>query len=130
MAHRLGSQTGKAFGSSKQLLKVSTALDALTLQQRQAQAFYPPRKVNSTVMYLLPRSPIRLASDPEFLGKLIEMGFATQRKMLRNNLGSAIDRDRLVSLLEEMGINPQVRAEDLSVEEWVALSNSIAAKIS
>jgi 16S rRNA A1518/A1519 N6-dimethyltransferase RsmA/KsgA/DIM1 with predicted DNA glycosylase/AP lyase activity len=55
---------------------------------------------------LLPRSPIRSASDSSFLGKLIEMRFAMRRKMLRNNLGSAIDRDRLVSLLEEMGINP------------------------
>jgi 16S rRNA A1518/A1519 N6-dimethyltransferase RsmA/KsgA/DIM1 with predicted DNA glycosylase/AP lyase activity len=55
---------------------------------------------------LLPQSPIQPASDPEFSGKLIKMGFATRRKMLRNNLGSAIAIDRLVSLLEEMGINP------------------------
>jgi 16S rRNA (adenine1518-N6/adenine1519-N6)-dimethyltransferase len=59
------------------------------------------------------------------------MGFATKRKMLRNNLISEIDRDRLVLILESMGINSQVRAEDLDVAQWVALSEAVlAAKFS
>jgi 16S rRNA (adenine1518-N6/adenine1519-N6)-dimethyltransferase len=45
--------------------------------------------------------------------------------MLRNNLQSVIDRDRLTQFLEELEINPQVRAEDLSVIQWVSLVNTI-----
>jgi 16S rRNA (adenine1518-N6/adenine1519-N6)-dimethyltransferase len=45
--------------------------------------------------------------------------------MLRNNLKGAVDLDKLVQLLEELKINPQSRAEDLSVEQWVNLSNNI-----
>jgi 16S rRNA (adenine1518-N6/adenine1519-N6)-dimethyltransferase len=47
--------------------------------------------------------------------------------MLRNNLQSVIERDSLTQLLEQLGINPQVRAEDLGVAQWVSLVNTIAA---
>jgi 16S rRNA (adenine1518-N6/adenine1519-N6)-dimethyltransferase len=90
-----------------------------------AQAFFPPPKVNSAVVCLLPRSLPKPASNPQLLKTIIELGFATRRKMLRNNLGNVIERDRLVALLEQMEINPQVRAEDLSVEQWVELSEML-----
>jgi 16S rRNA (adenine1518-N6/adenine1519-N6)-dimethyltransferase len=45
--------------------------------------------------------------------------------MLRNNLQSVIDRDQLTQLLEQLEINPQVRAEDLGVAQWVSLVNMI-----
>jgi len=51
------------------------------------------------------------------------MGFATKRKMLHNNLRSLGDRDQLTHLLEQLEINPQVRAEDLSISQWVVLSD-------
>ncbi|MBD2189302.1 16S rRNA (adenine(1518)-N(6)/adenine(1519)-N(6))-dimethyltransferase RsmA [Pseudanabaena mucicola] len=90
-----------------------------------ATAFYPPPKVNSAVVRIIPRPPVKTASDPKFLERLITLGFATKRKMLRNNLVSEIDRDQLVQILESMGINGQVRAEDLDVAQWVALSEAI-----
>jgi len=87
-----------------------------------ASAFIPPPKVDSAVVCLMPRLPIQPPSDPKFLETLIKLGFATKRKMLRNNLGTVIERVRLVNILEAMQINPQVRAEDLSVEQWMQLS--------
>lgn len=92
-----------------------------------ASAFYPPPKVNSAIVCLVPRPPVTVASDPKFLDRLLTLGFATKRKMLRNNLMTVIDRDRLVAILESMAINPQVRAEDLSVAQWVALSDRVKA---
>ncbi|MFM6180806.1 MAG: 16S rRNA (adenine(1518)-N(6)/adenine(1519)-N(6))-dimethyltransferase, partial [Dolichospermum sp.] len=59
------------------------------------------------------------------LENLVKLGFGSKRKMLRNNLQSVIDRDRLTQFLEQLEINPQVRAEDLSVIQWVSLVNSI-----
>ncbi len=90
-----------------------------------AQAFVPPPKVDSAVVCLMPRSPITPASDPKFLETLIKLGFATRRKMLRNNLNSICDRDQLVAVLEQMAINPQIRAEDLGIEQWVNLSEQL-----
>ncbi|PZU97666.1 MAG: 16S rRNA (adenine(1518)-N(6)/adenine(1519)-N(6))-dimethyltransferase [Pseudanabaena sp.] len=90
-----------------------------------AAAFYPPPKVNSAVVRIIPRPPVTIATDPKFLERLITLGFATKRKMLRNNLLPEIDRDQLVLILESMGINGQVRAEDLDVSQWVALSEAV-----
>jgi 16S rRNA (adenine1518-N6/adenine1519-N6)-dimethyltransferase len=94
-----------------------------------AKAFMPPPKVDSAVVCLMPRTPLLPASDPKFLETLIKLGFATKRKMLRNNLGSIVERDRLVNILESSQINPQVRAEDLSLEQWIALSELLKCEL-
>jgi 16S rRNA (adenine1518-N6/adenine1519-N6)-dimethyltransferase len=126
IADRLVAKAGhKAYGALS--VRVQYLAECQFICDVPAQAFYPPPKVNSAVVCLLPRSPVKPASNPKLLEKLIEQGFATRRKMLRNNLGSTIARDRLVTLLEEMGINPQVRAEDLSVSQWVELCEAVVA---
>jgi 16S rRNA (adenine1518-N6/adenine1519-N6)-dimethyltransferase len=124
IADRLVAKAGhKAYGGLS--VRVQYLAECQAICDVPAQAFFPPPKVNSAVVCLLPRSLPQPASNPKLFETIIELGFATRRKMLRNNLGTVIDRDRLVSLLEEMNINPQIRAEDLSVEQWVALSESI-----
>jgi 16S rRNA (adenine1518-N6/adenine1519-N6)-dimethyltransferase len=90
-----------------------------------AQAFQPPPKVDSIVVRLRPRSLEVLADDPKRLEMFVKLGFATKRKMLRNNLQSVVDRDRLSQLLEELDLNPQGRAEDLGVTDWVMLANRL-----
>lgn len=89
------------------------------------KAFYPPPKVESAVVRLRPRPFPTLADDPRQLERLVKLGFASKRKMLRNNLKATVDRDLLTPWLEALGANPQVRGEDLSVAQWVELSNRI-----
>jgi 16S rRNA (adenine1518-N6/adenine1519-N6)-dimethyltransferase len=88
-----------------------------------AKAFYPAPKVDSAVLRLSPRAIAHPATNPQYLETLLKLGFSSKRKMLRNNLQSVISRDQLTQLLEQLEINPQVRAEDLSVEKWVSLAN-------
>ncbi|WRH69113.1 MAG: 16S rRNA (adenine(1518)-N(6)/adenine(1519)-N(6))-dimethyltransferase RsmA [Planktothrix sp. GU0601_MAG3] len=88
-----------------------------------AKAFYPAPKVDSAVLRLSPRPIAHPATSPQYLETLLKLGFSSKRKMLRNNLQSVISRDQLTQLLEQLEINPQVRAEDLSVEQWVNLAN-------
>ncbi|MEO1095190.1 MAG: 16S rRNA (adenine(1518)-N(6)/adenine(1519)-N(6))-dimethyltransferase RsmA [Cyanobacteria bacterium J06638_28] len=89
------------------------------------KAFQPPPKVISAVIRLKPRQFALQARNPQLLQQLVKLGFASKRKMLRNNLASIIERDRLLSLFAELGIATNVRAEDLSVVNWVALSNKM-----
>ena len=89
-----------------------------------AKAFSPPPKVDSAVIRLKPRVIEHLAEDPKKLEMLIKLGFSSRRKMLRNNLKSTIELEPLNTLLESLQINPQTRAEDLSLEQWVQLSNA------
>lgn len=91
-----------------------------------ASAFQPPPKVESAVVRLHPRPFPVVATNPRHLETLVKVGFATKRKMLRNNLKSLIDRDQLNHLLEKLEVNPQARAEELSVQTWVTLSNTLS----
>ena len=90
-----------------------------------ARSFYPPPKVDSVVIKLRPRKLEYSADNPRQLETLIKLGFASRRKMLRNNLKSLIDISDLNQILEKLNFNPQCRAEDLSLKDWILFSNKI-----
>ena len=114
--------SSKAFGALS--VRVQYLADCELICPVPAKDFYPQPKVDSAVVRLRPHNR-RGAQDPQFLETLVKLGFGEKRKMLRNNLKSLIDRDRLTPLLEKLEINPQVRAEDLSTLQWIELSNSL-----
>lgn len=124
VADRLSAKPGsKAFGALS--VRVQYLASCEWICDVPAKAFQPPPKVDSAVIRLTPRNLSLTADDPRHLDNLVKLGFATKRKMLRNNLQSVIDRDRLTTLLEEFGLNPQARAEELGVGDWVKLSNQL-----
>ena len=91
-----------------------------------AKAFYPPPKVDSVVVKLRPKIIENPANNPQLLGRLIKLGFSSRRKMLRNNLKSLISLEDFTKLLEKLEIDPQSRAENLSVRDWIELSNNFS----
>ena len=124
VADRLYARPGsKAFGALS--VRVQYLADCELISPVPASAFSPPPKVESAIVRLRPRLISPTAASPQFLDQLVRLGFASKRKMLRNNLQSVIERDRLIALLEALSINPQARAEDLSVHQWVTLSNKM-----
>ncbi|WP_137933815.1 16S rRNA (adenine(1518)-N(6)/adenine(1519)-N(6))-dimethyltransferase RsmA [Mesorhizobium comanense] len=84
------------------------------------QAFTPPPKVTSSVVHLEPRAA-PLAADVKKLGRVTEAAFGQRRKMLRQSVKSLGGE----ALLERAGIDPTRRAETLSVEEFVRLTNAV-----
>jgi 16S rRNA (adenine1518-N6/adenine1519-N6)-dimethyltransferase len=62
------------------------------------------------------------------MGTLVKQGFSTRRKMLRNNLAAIVDQDTIVPVLESIEASPEARAESLSIEQWVKLSDSLKPK--
>jgi 16S rRNA (adenine1518-N6/adenine1519-N6)-dimethyltransferase len=84
------------------------------------QAFTPPPKVVSSVVHLVPRaSP--LPAEVKKLGRVTEAAFGQRRKMLRQSVKSLGGE----ALLVRAGIDPTRRAETLSVEEFVRLTNAV-----
>lgn len=106
-------------------IRVQYLADAEFICDVPAKAFSPPPKVDSAVIRLKPRAIEHPANDPRRLETLVKLGFSSRRKMLRNNLKSIVEIDQLNSTLEALDINLQARAEDLSVEQWIRLSNSL-----
>ena len=86
-----------------------------------AGAFYPPPKVDSTTLRidLFPQPRIPAAQLNTFF-RLAKAGFSQKRKTLRNALSSGLGwkPDQGAQLLLAAGIDPQRRAETLSVDEW------------
>lgn len=123
VAQRLYANPGsKAYGALS--VKIQYLANCEFICDVPAAAFYPRPKVDSVVVRLRPQLIETPAKDAQQLEKLVKLGFANKRKMLRNNLKGLIESDRLTELLERFEINPQCRAEDLSVAQWVALSNA------
>jgi len=124
VAERLYAKPGsRAFGALS--VRVQYLAECELICDVPAKAFYPPPKVDSAVVRLRPRVIQTPALNPENLESLIKLGFSSKRKMLRNNLKSIINLESLTELLEKLQINPQYRAEDLSVAQWVTLSNNL-----
>ena len=84
------------------------------------QAFTPPPKVTSSVVHLTPK-PEPLPCDVTRLEKVTQAAFGQRRKMLRQSLKSLGGE----ALLARAGIDPQRRAETLSVAEFVVLANNL-----
>ncbi|MBM3144675.1 MAG: ribosomal RNA small subunit methyltransferase A [Chloroflexi bacterium] len=86
-----------------------------------AGAFYPPPKVDSAVVRidLFPEPLIPRPMIPAFFD-LARAGFGQKRKTLRNSLssGMAWPKEKTSRILENAGIDPQRRAETLSLDEW------------
>jgi len=85
-------------------------------------AFSPPPKVDSAIVRLIPRpSPPVVLKDPVLFEKIVTAAFAQRRKTLRNNLKDWLKPERW----HATGIDPQRRAETLSLEEFARLANAV-----
>ena len=115
------SPSTKAYGSLS--IRVQYLAECQWICDVPAKAFYPPPKVDSAVVKLIPRQIETPANDPHQLETLIKLGFASRRKMLRNNLKSIITLENLTELLKQLNLNPQCRAENLSLQDWINLAN-------
>jgi 16S rRNA (adenine1518-N6/adenine1519-N6)-dimethyltransferase len=97
----------------------STARIALPVHR---SAFTPPPKVMSAVVHIRPKAaPVEV--DGKLLEKLTATAFGQRRKMLRQSLKSLPEA---LASLDALGIDPALRPEMLSVDDFIA----IAAKIS
>jgi 16S rRNA (adenine1518-N6/adenine1519-N6)-dimethyltransferase len=89
-----------------------------------AGAFNPPPKVLSGVMRMVRNDRQTLDCDEKLFWRVVKAGFNQRRKTLRNALSAVVPKDR-------MSDNPlyELRAERLSVKDFEALTNEIAAKL-
>lgn len=86
-------------------------------------AFRPPPKVDSAVVRLVPRHPASIGiHDPARFAAVVRAAFGQRRKTLRNALQAVCDADAL----HAAGIDPQARAEQLPVTDFVHLANTLS----
>lgn len=90
------------------------------------EAFSPPPKVDSAVVRLVPHTkpPVQV-SDRNAFTHIVTQAFAQRRKTLRNNLKKCL----AVDAIEAAGIDPQRRAETLTLQEFAQLANAYSDQL-
>jgi len=117
VASRLAAPVGSAaYGRLSILTQALCSVEILwTLPP---DAFVPKPKVKSSLVKLTPL-PDRSTIDVKKLGHITAQAFSKRRKMLRTTLKD------LLGDLEDLGIDPKLRAQNLSVETYIALSQRL-----
>lgn len=87
-----------------------------------AGVFNPPPKVLSAVIRLTRNQTAALNCDEKLFWQVVKAGFNQRRKTLRNALSSLINKEKLAD-----NTTLDLRAERLTVDDFVKLTNEIAA---
>lgn len=93
-----------------------------------AYLFTPPPKVDSQVVLLQTRQqPLFPSLDEKKFFTVVRAGFSAKRKKLRSSLagGLGIEKSDAETQLRRAGIDPNARAESLTLENWAALAESL-----
>lgn len=89
--------------------------------------FEPMPEVDSCVIKLDVRNvpPVDLKNEKDFFN-LIKAGFSQRRKTINNSLASmGISKEKIKSVLEKLGIDSKLRAENLTMEQFADISNNM-----
>jgi 16S rRNA (adenine1518-N6/adenine1519-N6)-dimethyltransferase len=92
-----------------------------------AGAFYPVPKVESAIVKIdILAEPLIPARNLKIFFSLARAGFGQKRKNLRNSLSASaeLDKKSTTELLQSTGIDPNRRAETLSLQEWSVITST------
>ena len=109
---------GKAFGRLSVLSQY--LCDTKKLFDVNRSAFTPPPKVTSSIVQLVPKASPYPACRLAALERVTAAAFGQRRKMLRASLKGILTDPE--TILAELGIDPQLRAEQLPVEAFARLA--------
>ncbi len=85
--------------------------------------FTPPPKVTSAIVEIIPREKPLADVDFKKLEKLVAAAFNQRRKMIKSSLKSVFENPE--EILKEAGIRPDLRPENLTIEEFCRLAERI-----
>lgn len=93
-------------------------------------SFLPMPKVESEVIMLEAKeNQFKEVTDEKKLFQLIKYAFMQRRKTLLNSLqGAGIPKETLKKVLAELGINEKARGEELSLEDFIKITNALPAE--
>ncbi|MFD1912357.1 16S rRNA (adenine(1518)-N(6)/adenine(1519)-N(6))-dimethyltransferase RsmA [Halodurantibacterium flavum] len=123
VAERIVARPGsKAYG--RLALLVQWRAEARVVMTLPPEAFTPAPKVHSAVVHITRRDRPLFPADEKILARLTAAAFNQRRKMLRSSLrGLSPD---IEALLQEAGIPPTARAEEIDLERFCTLARLLA----
>jgi 16S rRNA (adenine1518-N6/adenine1519-N6)-dimethyltransferase len=106
----------KAYGNPKIVMKVP------------ARYFSPAPKVDSAIIAITNISRETFNKNNINEGKfweLVKNGFAHKRKVLVSNLKDLYKKEKILEIFEKLNISEKTRAEDLTLENWIAITKML-----
>ncbi len=97
-----------------------------------ADLFDPPPKVDSQIISIKPNDQPAFEANPEKLFRLVKAGFGEKRKKLHNSLSGGLQLDKEITrkLLDKAQLDPNIRAQELSIYDWERLYNAYIVTVS
>ncbi|WP_367342475.1 16S rRNA (adenine(1518)-N(6)/adenine(1519)-N(6))-dimethyltransferase RsmA [Limosilactobacillus sp.] len=128
VADRLTAVPGtKAYGTLT--VAVQSQMDAQLAFGVSRHSFVPQPNVDSAIVLLKPRKE-NLQPQPvsnKLFSRVVRGCFAHRRKSLRNNLRSLLGKKTdFLPVLTQLGIDPQIRPEQLTIAQFSELTNALA----
>ncbi len=77
-------------------------------------SFWPMPKVDSVILRIEPKNKYPEIEDKKLFFRIIKTAFAGKRKQIKNTITD-------VQALQKAGIDPTLRPQDLSIEDWIRL---------
>jgi 16S rRNA (adenine1518-N6/adenine1519-N6)-dimethyltransferase len=118
---------GGDYGSFSVFVQYHCEVESVTRVSR--NCFYPPPEVDSEVIRLTVREkPAIKVCDEKLYFEIVRSAFGKRRKTLLNSLAGSTtlfwDKGRAQRVIDRAGIDPNRRAETLSLEEFARLANA------
>src|SRR5260370_40501412 len=90
-----------------------------------SSVFLPKPEVDSALLRITPRDPQELpACNYKVFEELVRSGFSQRRKQVGKLIRHAVPKWEIAAA--ELGLNAKARAEELSLQQWIALTNYVA----
>ncbi len=98
--------------------------DTEIIKKVNKEYFIPSPKVESAIVKLEKlKTPRVQVKNEEMLFKLIKSNFTMRRKTITNSLSTVIEKNKLLEILNILGIKEDIRGETLGLQEYAKIVN-------
>lgn len=125
VAHRLaGKPSTKDYGAIT--LAIEYRGKAKVMLEVSRNCFIPAPNVDSSVLRIdLYDNKKYYPKNEKLFFEIIRLAFSQRRKTLVNNLGEKYGKEFVIKMLEDNNYKPQIRAEELTIDDFIKLSDYI-----
>lgn len=116
-------ESDKEYSSLSVFIKFYTEAEVITNLPK--SVFMPQPKIDSTILNL----KLRIYDEnvnQDLLFKLVRAGFNKRRKTILNSMSDVIEKDRLKEAFAKVNLAENLRAENLSIDDFINLTNELS----
>lgn len=97
-------------------------------------SFWPEPKVESAILDIknIRGFPFLNKVSEKVYWRVVRSGFSNKRKQLHNNLSGSLHlkSENIKQIFLKLKLNPQIRAQELSIDDWAEISHQVARLLS